>query len=51
MSVHPSDSAGDVVKALAERIDLNSVDGWALYEVSTLNRSMHPLAFNASPCR
>ena len=35
MSVHPSDSAGDVVKALAERIDLHSVDGWALYEVST----------------
>lgn len=49
MSVHPSDSAGDVVKSLAERIDLNSVDGWGLYEVSALIISMCLIAFNLSP--
>ena len=34
MGVDPSSPASEVVKSLAEKIDLQSVDGWALYEVS-----------------
>ena len=35
MGVDPSATATDVIRALAEKIELQNVDGWALYEVST----------------
>lgn len=35
MGVDPSATAMDVIRALAEKIELQNVDGWALYEVST----------------
>lgn len=34
MGVDPSSPASEVIKSLAEKIDLQSVDGWALYEVN-----------------
>lgn len=34
MGVDPSATAMDVIRALAEKIELQNVDGWALYEVS-----------------
>ena len=33
MGVNPSATAGDVIRTLAEKIELQNVDGWALYEV------------------
>ena len=33
MGVDASATASDVVKMLSEKIELQSVDGWALYEV------------------
>ena len=34
MGVIPSATASDVIKMLAEKIELKSTDGWALYEVN-----------------
>ena len=34
MGVSASATANDVIKILSEKIELQSVDGWALYEVS-----------------
>lgn len=33
MGVSASATANDVIKILSQKIDLQSVDGWALYEV------------------
>ena len=33
MGVDASATANDVIRILCEKIDLQSVDGWALYEV------------------
>ena len=33
IGVDPSATASDVIKALAEKIELQNVDGWALFEV------------------
>ena len=33
MGVNPTSTATDVIKILAEKIDLQNVAGWALYEV------------------
>lgn len=34
IGVDPSATASDVIKALAEKIELQNVDGWALFEVN-----------------
>ena len=34
MGVEPSAMAADVVKQLAQKIDLQSTDGWSLYETN-----------------
>lgn len=36
MGVSASATANDVIKILSQKIDLQSVDGWALYEVRDL---------------
>lgn len=41
MGVNPSATAGDVIRALAEKIELQNVDGWALYEVYIMILSGH----------
>ena len=47
IGVDPCCTAADVVQALAEKIDLQSVDGWALYEVSSkLGWTMDVTDFN-----
>ena len=33
MGVNPSATANEVIKILSQKIDLQNVDGWALYEV------------------
>ena len=33
MGVSPTSTATDVLRILAEKIELQNVDGWALYEV------------------
>lgn len=35
MGVSPSATANEVIKILSQKIDLQSVDGWALYEVGS----------------
>ena len=37
MGVDPSATAHDVIRALAEKIELQNVDGWALYEVGVVS--------------
>lgn len=34
MAVDPCATASDVVRSLASRVDLQSSDGWALFEVN-----------------
>ena len=39
MGVSPTSTATDVIRALAEKIELQIVDGWALYEVRSYSYS------------
>ena len=40
MGVNPTSTATDVIKTLAEKIDLQNVAGWALYEVLALANAL-----------
>lgn len=42
LSVHPCDTALDTLTKLAQKIDLQSIEGWALYESYTPGASRYP---------
>jgi len=42
LSVHPTDTALDSLTKLASKIDLQSIEGWALYESYTPGASKYP---------
>lgn len=41
MGVNPTSTATDVIKNLAEKIELQNVEGWALYEVNLCSHGAH----------
>lgn len=45
MGVSPTSTATDVIRALSEKIELQTVEGWALYEVCTNQYCSWPLTF------
>ena len=45
MGVSPTSTATDVIRALAEKIELQIVDGWALYEVRSYSYSREMVQF------
>ena len=45
MGVSPTSTATDVIRALAEKIELQIVDGWALYEVRSYSYSREIVQF------